>query len=77
MSAAPETVLRDAKLARARALRRAASITDPREERLEPVDAERQLAEERRGQRFWQWFPVAALLLSWVAEATMCAARGF
>ena len=28
-------------------------------------------------QKFWQWFAVAALLFCWVAEATMCAERGF
>lgn len=28
-------------------------------------------------QRFWQWFAVAALLFCWIAEATMCAERGF
>jgi hypothetical protein len=28
-------------------------------------------------QKFWQWFALAALLLGWIAEATMCAERGF
>jgi hypothetical protein len=28
-------------------------------------------------QKFWQWFAVAALLFCWIAEATMCAERGF
>ena len=26
---------------------------------------------------FWQWFALAVLLFAWVAEATMCADRGF
>ena len=28
-------------------------------------------------QKFWQWFAIAALLFCWIAEATMCAERGF
>jgi len=28
-------------------------------------------------QKFWQWFALAALLFCWIAEATMCAERGF
>jgi hypothetical protein len=28
-------------------------------------------------QTFWQWFAVGVLLFCWVAEATMCAMRGF
>ena len=26
---------------------------------------------------FWQWFALAFLLFAWIAEATMCADRGF
>ena len=26
---------------------------------------------------FWQWFALAALIFAWIAEATMCADRGF
>jgi hypothetical protein len=26
---------------------------------------------------FWQWFALAILLFAWIAEATMCADRGF
>jgi hypothetical protein len=26
---------------------------------------------------FWQWFALAVLLFAWIAEATMCADRGF
>ena len=32
---------------------------------------------ETTAQKFWQWFGVAALIFSWIAEATMCAERGF
>jgi hypothetical protein len=28
-------------------------------------------------QKFWPWFAVAALVFCWIAEATMCAERGF
>lgn len=28
-------------------------------------------------QTFWQWFAVGVLLLCWIAEATLCAERGF
>jgi hypothetical protein len=26
---------------------------------------------------FWPWFALGVLLFSWIAEATMCAVRGF
>ena len=28
-------------------------------------------------QTFWLWFAVGVLLFCWIAEATMCAVRGF
>jgi len=28
-------------------------------------------------QTFWMWFAIGALLFCWIAEATMCAERGF
>jgi len=28
-------------------------------------------------QTFWQWFAVGVLVFCWVAEATLCAQRGF
>jgi hypothetical protein len=28
-------------------------------------------------QRFWQWFALGVLAFCWVAEASMCALRGF
>jgi hypothetical protein len=30
-----------------------------------------------RAQKFWLWFALAALAFCWIAEATMCAERGF
>ena len=33
--------------------------------------------DERRFDKFWQWFAVAVLAFAWIAEASMCAARGF
>jgi hypothetical protein len=32
---------------------------------------------DTRVQKFWQWFALIALLFCWIAEATMCAERGF
>jgi len=32
---------------------------------------------ERDLQAFWQWFAVGVLVFCWVAEATLCAQRGF
>jgi hypothetical protein len=28
-------------------------------------------------QGFWPWFALGVLLFCWIAEATMCAVRGF
>ena len=28
-------------------------------------------------QKFWLWFALATLVFCWIAEATMCAERGF
>jgi hypothetical protein len=28
-------------------------------------------------QHFWQWFAVGVLVFCWIAEASMCATRGF
>lgn len=28
-------------------------------------------------QTIWQWFAVGVLLVCWIAEATLCAERGF
>jgi hypothetical protein len=34
--------------------------------------------EEEEGQStFWVWFALGVLLFCWIAEATMCAERGF
>jgi hypothetical protein len=36
------------------------------------------LAEENDSEgTFWHWFALGALLFAWIAEATMCAERGF
>jgi hypothetical protein len=32
---------------------------------------------QRSEQTFWQWFAIGVLVFCWVAEATMCALRGF
>jgi hypothetical protein len=62
MSAVPEDFLRPLPRVRRRAPQRPAR---------ERADA------DTRVQKFWQWFAVAALLFCWIAEATMCAERGF
>jgi hypothetical protein len=28
-------------------------------------------------QRFWPWFALGVLMFCWIAEATLCAVRGF
>jgi hypothetical protein len=33
--------------------------------------------DDTRAQKFWLWFALAALVFCWIAEATMCAVRGF
>jgi hypothetical protein len=38
--------------------------------------AERQAADTAQ-QKFWHWFAIGVLLFCWIAEATMCADRGF
>ncbi len=34
-------------------------------------------SEEHSQQTFWQWFAVGVLIFCWIAEATLCAERGF
>jgi hypothetical protein len=33
--------------------------------------------EEESASSFWHWFAIGVLLVCWIAEATMCADRGF
>ena len=44
---------------------------DPRPSGIENEERDDSLA------TFWQWFALAVLLFAWIAEATMCADRGF
>jgi hypothetical protein len=49
---------------------------------LDAADAPRRPARDRDDadtpvQKIWQWLAIAALLFCWIAEATMCADRGF
>ena len=37
----------------------------------------REREEERDLQNFWHWFAVGVLVFCWVAEAMLCAQRGF
>jgi hypothetical protein len=41
-------------------------------------DEETRRSDDERGlQTFWQWFAVGVLIFCWIAEATLCAQRGF
>ena len=41
-------------------------------------DEPRKTAQEKDSEStFWHWFALGALLFAWIAEATMCAERGF
>jgi hypothetical protein len=50
---------------------------------LQPRDRNRSYAErepvneDRSVQAFWHWFALGVLVFCWLAEATMCAVRGF
>lgn len=46
-------------------------VHDPQRPPLERRDA------DTPAQKFWLWFALGALLFCWIAEATMCAERGF
>lgn len=52
---------------------------DQQPENRAPVrDEPRDSAPEEQSQSvFWHWFALAVLLFAWIAEATMCAERGF
>ena len=43
----------------------------------QPRDAAPDPAEEESPSVFWLWFAVGVLLFCWIAEASMCAVRGF
>ena len=52
--------------------------TRPERRRAQPRPLSRPpTAEERAEQTFWQWFAIAVLFFCWVAEAPLCAGRGF
>ena len=61
MSAVPEEFMRD--------------LPKPRDPERAAETRHRQ--DERDLQTFWQWFAVGVLVFCWVAEATLCAQRGF
>jgi hypothetical protein len=42
----------------------------------QPETREQDPADEP-GSSFWPWFAIGVLLFCWIAEATMCAERGF
>jgi hypothetical protein len=42
-----------------------------------PQNAGNRAPEEELQSSFWHWFAVGVLLFSWIAEASMCADRGF
>jgi hypothetical protein len=61
VSAVPEEFMRD----------------PPKSRPRERGEEARERDDERRLQAFWQWFAVGVLLFCWIAEATLCAQRGF
>lgn len=80
MNAAPDFFMRERLTLRLVAPRHAPRTLHAR--RAEPTPTANASAEQREdadtaGRRFWPWFAVAALLFCWIAEATMCAERGF
>lgn len=56
-------------------------MRDPVEIRIRrPQPAERESERDdvdTPAQKFWMWFALGALLFCWIAEATLCAVRGF
>jgi len=64
MSAVPEHFMREPPAPRAHL-------------RLVDRPAERPPAEDRPVRTFWHWFAVGVLFFCWIAEASLCAQRGF
>ena len=50
-------------------------VTESREDRRDIAKA--YVVEEEGQSVFWVWFALGVLIFCWVAEATMCAERGF
>jgi hypothetical protein len=49
----------------------------PADAMREPLDKDREAGTDSPLQKFWHWFALGALVFCWIAEATMCADRGF
>ena len=66
MSAVPEAFMHEPPETRERDAdrRKAGTPADPR-------------SADTPEQKFWHWFAIGVLLFCWIAEATMCADRGF
>ena len=56
-----------------------AFMNEPPRTREEPRDTAPpdSAREENEQSVFWVWFAVGVLVFCWIAEATMCAERGF
>jgi hypothetical protein len=55
-----------------------AFMHEPSEPRKRQVETpRREPATDTPEQKFWHWFAIGVLLFCWIAEATMCADRGF
>jgi len=50
---------------------------DLRQRDATPRSARNSAPEEESQSSFWHWFAIAVLLFCWIAEASMCADRGF
>jgi hypothetical protein len=68
MSAVPEDFMHEPREPRVR-LRLVDRQSDP--------SPDRPAVEDRPMQNFWHWFAVGVLIFCWIAEATLCAERGF
>ncbi len=44
---------------------------------MDQQETREQEPEDEPHSSFWHWFAIVVLLFCWIAEATMCAERGF
>jgi hypothetical protein len=50
---------------------------DPRQRGAKPQIVRDSAPADESQSSFWHWFALAVLLFCWIAEASMCADRGF
>jgi hypothetical protein len=50
----------------------------PEHREVQPCESRREVEpQDESPSSFWHWFAVGVLLFCWIAEASMCADRGF